>query len=119
MKNSILVKCPSNSGVDVEEVVELTEKALKEKQLSGCEVSIIFVGRRKAKELNEKYRQKDYIPQVLGFPMSMNRDVDGLMRLGDIVICTQKLKYEAIFQKKSQKQIMEEWLLHGVENLLI
>jgi ssRNA-specific RNase YbeY (16S rRNA maturation enzyme) len=51
--------------------------------------------------------------------MSKEKDADGIIRLGDIVICTQKLKYEAVFLGKSQKVVLEEWLLHGVENLLI
>lgn len=119
INNIILVKLPKNAGVDETEVVMLTKKALKTKSLNDCEVSVIFVGRKRAKDLNIKYRQKNYIPQVLGFPMSRDKDADGITRLGDIVICTQKLKYEADFLGKSQKVILEEWLLHGVENLLI
>lgn len=82
------------------------------------ELSIYFVGVKKAKELNIKYRQMDYIPQVLGFPMSKKVDADGMIRLGDIVICNSKLKYEAKFQKKTITEILEFWLLHGVDNLL-
>ena len=76
------------------------------------------MGKKRAKELNIKFRQKDYIPQVLGFPMSREADSDGYIRLGDIVICTQKLKYEEVFLKKKRGQILTEWLVHGVENLL-
>lgn len=119
MNNTVLVKSPKNSGVDESLVITLTKKALKTKSLTDCEVSIIFVGRKRAKDLNIKYRQKSYIPQVLGFPLSREKDTDGVTRLGDIVICTQKLKYEAVYQNKSQKVILDEWLLHGVENLLI
>jgi len=68
--------------------------------------------------LNIKYRQKNYIPQVLGFPMSRLKDSDGYIRLGDVVICTQKLKYEVEFLGKKRSEILSEWLIHGVENLL-
>jgi ssRNA-specific RNase YbeY (16S rRNA maturation enzyme) len=50
--------------------------------------------------------------------MSKEKDSDGMIRLGDIVICNHKLKYEAKFQKKSINDILEFWLLHGVDNLL-
>jgi ssRNA-specific RNase YbeY (16S rRNA maturation enzyme) len=50
--------------------------------------------------------------------MSKKKDVDGKIRLGDIVICSQKLKYEVKFQKSSLEKVLYEWLLHGVENLL-
>ena len=56
---------------------------------------------------------------MLGFPMSKDIDVDGLIHLGDIVICTQKLKYEVKFQKSTIEKVLMEWLKHGVNNLLI
>ena len=60
----------------------------------------------------------DYVPQVLGFPMSTSPDVDGKIWLGDIVVCTQKLKYEVKFQKSSLERILTDWLRHGLDNLL-
>ncbi len=119
MDNVILIKHPKNWGLDAEIVRRLTQKALLTRGYkSDTEVSLLFVGRKRAKELNMSYRQKDYIPQVLGFPLSMDRDVDGVIRLGDIVICTQKLRYEIEFQKSDMETVLYEWLLHGVDNLL-
>lgn len=119
MKNLILVSHNKNWGLDEVLVEKLSQKALKEKGFSeDVELSIYFVGRKKAKDLNVSYRQKDYIPQVLGFPMSTEKDVDGKIRMGDIVICTQKLKYEVKFQKSTLEKVLYDWLVHGVENLL-
>lgn len=120
MKNIILIKHPKNWGLDEALVLKMAKKALDFYKLKeNIELSIVFVGRKKAKELNIKYREKDYIPQVLGFPMSREADIDGYIRLGDIVICTQKLKYECKFQKKNLEEIMEEWVQHGVDNLMM
>ncbi|MFA5026163.1 MAG: rRNA maturation RNase YbeY [Candidatus Shapirobacteria bacterium] len=119
MKNVILIKHPKNWGLDETEVLDKTKKALIFFSLGeNVELSVIFVGRKKAKELNMKYRKKDYIPQVLGFPMSREKDADGYIRLGDVVICTEKLKYEEKFLKKNRGEILTEWMKHGVENLL-
>lgn len=121
MKNSfeILIKHSKNWGLDKGEVVRAAISALKKKGLNkDVELSIAFVGRTKAKRLNQEYRNMDYVPQVLGFPMSRKKDEDGKIRLGDIVICTQKLKYEARFQNKTVSEVLGDWLLHGVENLL-
>jgi rRNA maturation RNase YbeY len=121
VKNSfeILIKHSKNWGLDKGEVVRAAISALKKKGLNkDVELSIAFVGRTKAKRLNQEYRNMDYIPQVLGFPMSRKKDEDGKIRLGDIVICTQKLKYEARFQNKTVSEVLGDWLLHGVENLL-
>jgi len=105
--------------LDEQLVFRLAQKALIEKGYkNGVELSIFFVGRKKARDLNIEYRKMDYFPQVLGFPMSKEKDADGMIRLGDIVICTQKLKYEVFFQKKSLEEVLYSWLVHGVENLL-
>jgi len=116
----IEIKHPKNWGLSWRLVNKLAIRALKhfgynEKEV---ELSVYFVGRDKAKKLNIDYRQKSYIPQVLGFPMSKEKDVDGIIHLGDIVICTQKLKYESVFLNKKIEVVLREWLVHGVENLV-
>jgi rRNA maturation RNase YbeY len=118
-KNLILINHNKRWGLDENLVKELAEKALKEKGYKeDVELSVFFVGRKKARDLNKKKKKMDYFPQVLGFPMSIEKDADGMIRLGDIVICTQKLKYEIKFQKKSLEEVLYSWLVHGVENLL-
>ncbi len=117
-QNRVLISHNKNWGFDEDRIVDLALAALKEKGLRGVELSVVFLGRVAAKKLNIKYRHKDYIPQVLGFPMSRERDEDGYVRLGDVVICGQKLKYEAKFLGKRVDEVSLEWLRHGVENLL-
>ncbi|MDD4410327.1 MAG: rRNA maturation RNase YbeY [Candidatus Shapirobacteria bacterium] len=108
-----------NWGLNESLVEKLAKKALKEKGFNeNVELSIRFVGRKVARDLNVNYRKMSYIPQVLGFPMSKEEDADGKIRLGDIVICTQKLKYEVEFQKSNLDVVLYSWLVHGVENLL-
>jgi rRNA maturation RNase YbeY len=119
MNNTILINHNKNWGLQSRLVEELANKALEEKGFKkNVELSIYFVGRKKAKDLNISYRKMSYIPQVLGFPMSKEIDADGKIRLGDIVICTQKLKYEVKFQKSNVDTVLYSWLVHGVENLL-
>lgn len=119
MKNRVLIKHPKNWGLSEGKVIKYSLKWLnffgfKE----ATELSLYFVGTKKAKELNIKYRQKKYIPQVLGFPLNRKADSDGWLRLGDIVICTPKLKYESKFLLKKESEILSEWIKHGLENLL-
>ena len=117
MSNIVLIKHARNWGLDEQMVIGLMRKALDKEKLKDVEVSLVFVGRKKAKDLNIKYRQKFYVPQVLGFPLDLVKSEDGLIHIGDIVICTQKLKYEVVFLKKSLEEVLWEWLVHGVENL--
>ena len=120
MKNRVLIKHPVNWGLDDLTVKNYCLELLEEFGFKeNTELSVVFVGREKAKKLNQKYRKKDYIPQVLGFPMDKKKDSDGFRHLGDIVICSAKLKYEAEFQKKNNNEILRDWLKHGLENLMI
>lgn len=119
MNNLVLLKHNKNWGLSEERVLFLAEKELKKFGFErDTELSLLFVGRTRAKSLNQKYRKKDYIPQVLGFPMEKNKGADGIRRLGDVVICTQKLKYESRFQKRQIDGILGDWIRHGIENLL-
>jgi rRNA maturation RNase YbeY len=119
MSNLILIKHVKNWGLDEKMILGLANRALEEKGFNkNVELSLNFLGRKKAKDLNIKYRKMGYIPQVLGFPMSKKIDADGKIRLGDIVICTQKLKYEVDFQKSNLETVLYSWLVHGIENLL-
>jgi probable rRNA maturation factor len=111
--NIVLIKHNKNWGLDEERVRSLARKALDQLGLKeNIELSVIFVGRRRAKKLNQEYRKKDYIPQVLGFPMDKEKGIDGWTRLGDVVICTERLKEE-------RADVLYEWLIHGIRNLLI
>ena len=119
LENIVLINHNKNWGMEEGLVEKLAQKALIERKLTnGIELSLFFVGKKKAKSLNLGYRKMSYIPQVLGFPMSTEKDADGRIRLGDVVICTQKLKYEVKFQKSDLNTILYDWLLHGIDNLL-
>jgi rRNA maturation RNase YbeY len=120
MKNKILLRFPKNWGLDEKLVVKMMGQILEKRGYKkDTELSLVFVGQKKAKDLNIKYRNMSYIPQVLGFPMNKEKSADGYIRLGDIVICTQKLKDEVKFQKSNFETILYDWLNHGVNNLLI
>jgi probable rRNA maturation factor len=119
MENRVLIRHPKNWGLSEDMVGRIVSSELNSRGYKeGIELSLWFVGRDRAKKLNQQYRQKDYVPQVLGFPMSKEADADGIRRLGDVVICTAKLKYEAVFLKKTVREILREWIKHGIENLL-
>jgi len=122
MSNVVLVKHPVNWGLDEERVIKLVNKCLlKRGFVFRTELSLVFVGVKKARSLNQKFRKMDYIPHVLGFPNSKLADSDGLVRLGDVVICTKKLKSEVELAQNTKKdiyQVLEDWIDHGIDNLL-
>ena len=117
MSNQVFIKHNRNWGLDEKKVFYLVRQVLQEYKMEKVELSLLFCGRQKAKRLNMEYRKMDYIPQVLSFPLKAGVDSDGLRRLGDIVICNEKLKYEADFLGKDIYLVLVDWLRHGMKAL--
>jgi rRNA maturation RNase YbeY len=119
MELRLFIKNQSRCKIDKHGFEKILGRILLDKEIEGkIELSLLVCGPKFAQKLNWQYRKMKYVPQVLGFPMSREADVDGFLRLGDIVICYQKLRKEAIMMKKTEGRIWEEWLKHGIDNLL-
>ena len=73
------------------------------------ELSLTFVGATMAKTLNQTYRQKDYIPNVLSFPL--NEDT------GEIYICPGVAKKEAKNFNLSVDGYIAYLFIHGLVHL--
>ncbi|MEN9338612.1 MAG: hypothetical protein RI945_337 [Candidatus Parcubacteria bacterium] len=68
-------------------------------------LSVNFIGGKEALALNKKYRQKDYIPNILSFPLSKKQ--------GEIFICISVAKKEAKKFSLSQADFLSLLLIHG------
>ncbi|MCL4384678.1 rRNA maturation RNase YbeY [Patescibacteria group bacterium] len=119
MPNRILIKNYCRLTIDEALLKKKINEALRAVGYGDkVELSIILVGRRRGRALNQKYRQKNYDPQMLEFPMTKEADEDGYIRLGDIVICLELLYKDVRSFKKPEGEILDEWLAHGMKNLL-
>lgn len=118
MQDLILISHNSGWGLATKQIKLIAREELR-KQYNGEKaiLSIMFVGRTRAKKYNMDYRNMTYVPQVLGFPMGGQVDIDGYVRLGDILICSPLLKDEAIKQNRKMVSVARDWLSHGIENL--
>ena len=114
----VLIKKDPRYPLDVKRVRQEAEKILSSFGLSNkTELSILFIGKRKAKKLNQKYRNMDYIPEVLAFPMN-EFDPDGILRLGDVAICFPLARDYAMKREKMVFEVIKEFLRHGIGNLV-
>lgn len=114
----IEIKKDPRYPIDVKKVRQLAEEILEERGVSkNVELSLNFVGKRKARKLNQQYRNKDYIAGVLSFPMH-EQGPDGKLRLGDVMICFPEARAEARKRERLVIEIIKEWLEHGINNLI-
>lgn len=93
------------------EVKRLARKILTRFKSLNKSLSIQFVGEKKIRELNKKYRGVDKVTDVLSFGLEEED-------LGDIFICYAQIKKQAKFFQVTAKEEMARMLTHGVLHLL-
>lgn len=99
-------------------------------QLDDLMISISFVSQKKIKNLNKEHREIDKVTDVLSFPMlnivypqklreyEEERNPDGTLFLGDIVICPKIAKLQAKYYNHSKEREIGFLALHGLLHLL-
>lgn len=81
------------------------------------EVSIRLLDGDEMRQLNHRYRDRDYATNVLSFPAEFPEELD-LPLIGDIAICAPVVNDEAREQGKSTAAHWDHMLVHGVLHLL-
>lgn len=114
----VLIKKDPRYPINIKSIRQKAKEILKSSGLGNdAELSLAFVGKRKAKQLNQFYRKMDYIPEVLSFPMH-ERGPDGNLRLGDVVFCFPLARERARKRERMVEEIIFELLEHGLGNLI-
>jgi probable rRNA maturation factor len=86
----------SGYKVDHAKIKEVVEKTLTEHGKSGeIEVGVIIVGEAEMKKLHKAYMETEEVTDVLSFPLDDKPGPDGVIHLGDIVICWPVAKTQA------------------------
>ncbi len=73
------------------------------------ELSLVFIGKKRAATLNTEYRKKTYSPNVLSFPLSETA--------GEIFICPLVAQKEAEAYKLTPKGYVAFLFIHGCLHL--
>ena len=75
-------------------------------------VVLRFVGAREGRQLNARYRNRDYATNVLTFVYD-----DAVPRAGDIVVCVPVVTREARAQGKTLRAHLAHLIVHGMLHL--
>jgi probable rRNA maturation factor len=88
-----------------------------EKSINIC---LKFVEKEEMKKLNRVYRKKNYVTDIISFPGPglIIEEKKELNYLGDIVICPDYIKEEAVTMNKSQEAHWAHIIMHGALHLL-
>lgn len=72
-------------------------------------LSLAFVSKKKSKEINKRYRNKDKSTNVLSFALFKAE--------GEIVMCPALIKEEAVDENKNFRELLGFLVIHGMLHL--
>lgn len=73
-------------------------------------LSMVVIGKKKARTLNIKYRNKNYSPDILSFDLDKEN--------GEIYICPERIKIKAKEFSISTEKFLNYLFVHGLAHLL-
>ncbi len=73
------------------------------------ELSLVFIGDKRSQTLNKKYRNKDYVPDILSFPYDKKE--------GEIFINPNKARKRAKDFDMTEKRFIGYLFIHGLLHL--
>ena len=100
----------------ISKTVEETISAVDAKISKNISITFFLTSNKKMRELNLKFRKKNYSTNVLSFPMQTFFNDSYL--LGDIVLANKTLIKESIEQKISRHDHLCKMTIHGMLHLL-
>ena len=115
---SVLISSESRYIVNRDQIRQAIRELLVNMGLDEVEVSVSVVGGRKIRSLNRQWREIDKVTDVLSFPLEEARNADGILRLGDIVICYPKAREDAQKENIMMDNKLNELTIHGLKHLL-
>ena len=99
---------------------KVINETLKEEGVSNAVFSIILVTLEEIHKLNKTYRGIDRPTDVISFALEDSNDfeVEGIRVLGDIYVCIDKMKEQALEYGHSETRELSFLVCHGLLHLL-
>lgn len=104
----------SESLPDDEDIRRFAAVALAD--VDEAMLTLRIVDEPEGRELNRRWRDRDYATNVLSFPAELPAGT-GINLLGDIVVCAPVLEREAAEQGKELRAHFAHLLIHGILHL--
>ena len=120
MNNYEIINETSEEIKELEEVKKLVDFTFDYQKVKNSIFNIIIVNQDKIQELNKNYRNIDRVTDVISFALEDdNTFIETDMRiLGDIYICIEKARSQALEYKHSFLREISFLTIHGLLHLL-
>ena len=104
-------------NVDEDNLSKVCQEFLNENALEESELLIRLVSPVEIQVLNKEYRNKNQVTNVLSFQSDIPDEVEESI-LGDVVICVDVVREEALFGNKKFGDHLTHMAVHGIPHLL-
>lgn len=106
-------------AVDSERIVQTVRRALVANGiLDNAEVCVVICGSLKMKKLHKEYMETYEETDVLSFPLEESVGVDGVLHLGDVVVCYPVAARQAAENGRSVDEEIDFLVDHGCLHLM-
>ena len=106
--------------VDARKIEQQTGKVLTSLDCNEHEISILFIGDQRIRDLNQQFRDIDRPTDVLSFPQISEDELEapGALVLGDVAISLETARQQSEDHGLSLKEELTLLLIHGILHLL-
>ena len=110
----------TNSDAYIKDIENILKLGLKHMNIKDSYISVVIVDKDKIHEINKTYRNVDKVTDVISFAFEDNAGItpDGLRILGEIYLCMDKAKEQAVEYGHSNKREICYLVIHGLLHLL-
>jgi len=107
----------NDSNVDEDNLSKVCQDFLNENALEQSELLIRLVSPVEIQVLNKEYRNKNQVTNVLSFQSDIPDEVEESI-LGDVVICVDVVREEALVGDKKFADHLTHMAVHGILHLI-
>ena len=107
----------NDATVDEEELKLTCQQFLQEFDVGDSELVVRLVSHVEIQVLNKEYRSKNQVTNVLSFSSDIPLEI-GESILGDVVICVDVVREEAVLGSKAFSDHLSHMAIHGILHLL-
>ena len=107
----------NDATVDEEKLKLTCQQFMQEFDVGDSELLVRLVSPGEIQTLNEEYRSKNQVTNVLSFSSDIPLEI-GESILGDVVICVDVVREEAVLEDKAFSDHLSHMAIHGILHLL-
>ena len=107
----------NDSNIDEEKLSKVCQDFLNKNSIGDSELLIRLVSPVEIQVLNKEYRNKNQVTNVLAFQGDIPEEIEESI-LGDVVICVDVVREEALIGDKKFTDHLTHMAIHGILHLI-